>query len=82
MPSRKARLLKKQIKNRKPRRVAPKDIVRAIDDVEAAGLQIYGVEITPTGSIRIITTPLSDSNVADKSNADPQAETEPSNKQI
>jgi hypothetical protein len=35
----------------------PNDIVRAIAGVEAAGLQVDGVEITPTGTINIWTQP-------------------------
>ena len=36
-------------------RFTPADIVRAIAGVQAAGLEVYGVEITPTGSIKIST---------------------------
>jgi hypothetical protein len=36
-------------------RFTPNDIVRAIDGVTAAGLQVYAVEITPTGAIKINT---------------------------
>jgi hypothetical protein len=38
-------------------RFAPEEIVRAIAGVEAAGLQVCGVEITSTGSIKISTLP-------------------------
>ena len=40
-------------KNGGPLRFTPGDIVRAIAGVEAAGLPIYAVEITPTGIIKI-----------------------------
>ena len=36
-------------------RFAPDDIVRAIAGVEAAGLEVYAVEITTAGSILIST---------------------------
>jgi hypothetical protein len=36
-------------------RFTPGDIVRAIEGVEAAGLKVYAVEITPTGAIKIST---------------------------
>jgi len=39
--------------SRKTLRFTPADIVRAIDGVEAAGLQVCGVEITPTGVIKM-----------------------------
>jgi hypothetical protein len=38
-------------------RFTPEEIVRAIAGVEAAGLQVGGVEITSTGSIKISTLP-------------------------
>jgi len=38
-------------------RFTPDDIVRAIAGVEAAGLEVYGVEITSTGAIKISTGP-------------------------
>jgi hypothetical protein len=38
-------------------RFTPADIVRAIAGVEAAGLQVFGVEITATGAIKISTGP-------------------------
>ena len=44
-------------KSEKRLRFTPEEIVRAIAGVEAAGLQVYGVEITSTGSIRISTGP-------------------------
>ena len=59
--------------NRKPVRFTPDDILRAIKGVELAGLEVYAVEITKTGSIKISTgqssgaiAPLTttDSNVA------------------
>jgi hypothetical protein len=40
-------------KNHGPLRFTPGDIVRAIAGVEAAGLPISAVEITPTGTIKI-----------------------------
>jgi hypothetical protein len=40
-------------KNHGPLRLAPGDIVRAIAGVEAAGLPIHAVEITPIGTIKI-----------------------------
>jgi hypothetical protein len=40
-------------KNHGPLRFTPGDIVRAIAGVEAAGLPIYAVELTPTGTIKI-----------------------------
>lgn len=46
-------------KDREPVRFTPHDIVRAIKGVEAAGLEIYEVEITATGSIKISTGPSS-----------------------
>jgi hypothetical protein len=44
-------------KNDGPLRFTPGDIVRAIAGVEAAGLPISAVEITPTGTIKISTLP-------------------------
>lgn len=44
-------------KNGKPVRFTPEDIVRAIEGVQAAGLTVYGVEITLTGAINISTRP-------------------------
>jgi hypothetical protein len=38
-------------------RFAPGDIVRAIEEVGAAGLTVYGVEITLTGALNISTQP-------------------------
>ena len=35
----------------------PVDIVRAIEEVQAAGLTVYGVEITLAGAINISTQP-------------------------
>jgi hypothetical protein len=52
---------KVNLKNQKERseqpHFTPNDIVLAIKGVEAAGLQVYGVEITPTGAINIWTQP-------------------------
>jgi hypothetical protein len=44
-------------KSREHLRFTPDDIVRAINGAQATGLQIYGVEITSTGSIKISTQP-------------------------
>ena len=45
-------------KNQKdPLRLTSGEIVRAIDAVQAAGLTIYGVEITLAGAINISTQP-------------------------
>ena len=49
MPSR------KPIPTHKRPRFTPEEILRAIEGVEAAGLEVYGVEITPTGAIKIST---------------------------
>lgn len=46
----------KRISHKKPC-FTPQDIVRAIKGVKAAGLEVYGVEITPTGTIKISTGP-------------------------
>jgi hypothetical protein len=43
--------------SREPLRFAPGDIVRAIEEVGAAGLTVYGVEITLTGALNISTQP-------------------------
>ena len=48
---------RKLIPSRKKPRFTPQDIVRAIEGVETAGLEVYGVEITPTGTIKISTGP-------------------------
>ena len=40
-----------------PLRFTPSDIVRAIEEVEAAGLTVYAVEITLAGAINISTQP-------------------------
>jgi hypothetical protein len=45
--------------SRKTLRFTPADIVRAIDGFEAAGLQVCGVEITPTGIIKMTGGPTS-----------------------
>jgi hypothetical protein len=52
--------------NRGPLRFMRNDIVRAIDGVTAAGLQVYAVEITPTGAIKINTKPPPHQAVPDK----------------
>ena len=43
--------------SRKPLRFTSDEIVRTIDAVQAAGLTIYGVEITLAGAINISTQP-------------------------
>jgi hypothetical protein len=60
-------------------RFTPNDIVRAIAGVEAAGLQVCGVEITPTGAINIWTQP--SQAVADKQISTKPDETRPVKKQ-
>ena len=40
-----------------PLRFTPGDIVRAIEEVESAGLTVYAVEITLAGAINISTQP-------------------------
>jgi hypothetical protein len=49
--------LKKQKERREQPHFTPNDIVLAIKSVETAGLKIYGVEITLTGTISISTQP-------------------------
>jgi len=53
---RKARL-KDQKERREQPHFTPNDIVLAIKGVETAGLEVYGVEITPTGAINVWTRP-------------------------
>jgi hypothetical protein len=48
---------KKQKDSREPLRFTSGEIVRAIDAVQAAGLTVYGVEITLAGAINITTQP-------------------------
>ena len=48
-------------------RFTPEEIVRAIAGVEAAGLQVSGVEITSTGSIKISTGPRAEPSAAKQS---------------
>jgi len=43
--------------NPKRSRFMPRDIVNAIEAVQAAGLTVYGVEITLAGAINISTQP-------------------------
>jgi len=45
-------------------RFTPADIVRAIAGVEASGLHVFGVEITPTGTIKISTGPRAEVSAA------------------
>ena len=47
----------KQSKNLERPPFTPDDIVRAIDGVEKAGFDIYSVEISLTGDIKITTGP-------------------------
>lgn len=54
MPSRK---VLNRTKNHESLRFTAGDIVRAIEGVRAAGLQVYSVEVTPTGAINISTQP-------------------------
>jgi hypothetical protein len=44
-------------KNPKRLRFMPREIVSAIEAVQAAGLTVYGVEITLAGAINITTQP-------------------------
>ena len=71
----------KRSKNPGRPRFTPDDIVRAIDGVEAAGLLVYYVEITPTGSIKIITGPRSDGPADQTSDVGLQAEAKTTKKQ-
>ena len=48
---------RKLIPSHKKPRFTPQDIVRAIKGVKKAGLEVYGAEITPTGTIKISTGP-------------------------
>jgi hypothetical protein len=57
MGSRRKVTPKKQMESREHLRFMPNDIVRAINGVTGAGLQVYAVEITPTGAINISTEP-------------------------
>jgi|GEM_PF-1337730 len=57
MGSRRKVTLKKQREKRERPHFTPDDIVLAIKGVEKAGLEVYGVEITPTGAINIWTQP-------------------------
>jgi hypothetical protein len=65
-------------KNHGPLRFTPGDIVRAIAGVEAAGLPIYAVEITPTGTIKIsVGSRIEGSAGAPKNEAQPIFEAKP-----
>ena len=69
-------------KSREHLRFTPDDIVRAINGVKAAGLQIDGVEITSTGSIKISTQPPPRQTAPDKqAGTNLQDETVPIKKQ-
>ena len=48
---------RKSIPSHKKPCLTPQDIVRAIKGVKAAGLEVYSVEIIPTGAIKISTGP-------------------------
>jgi hypothetical protein len=54
------------MQSREHLRFTPTDIVRAIDAVTIAGLQVSAKEITPTGAINISTQPLPHQAVPDK----------------
>jgi hypothetical protein len=69
-------------KNREPQRFTPDDIVRAIEGVEKAGLQVYRVEITPSGAIKIAIGPRSETGTAATNiTAETQGETKSIKKQ-
>jgi hypothetical protein len=51
-------------KDREPQPFTPDDIVRAIEGVEKAGLQVYRVEVTPPGAIKIAIGPRSETGTA------------------
>jgi hypothetical protein len=68
---------KKEMQSREHLRITPKDIVRAIDGVTAAGLQVYAVEITPTGAINISIQPPPHQAVPDKQISAKPDETKP-----
>jgi hypothetical protein len=57
MGSRRKVILKKRKERREQPHFTPNDIVLAIKGVETSGLDVYGVEITPTGAINIWTQP-------------------------
>jgi hypothetical protein len=57
-------------------RFTPSDIVRAIVGVEAAGLQVYEVEITSAGAIKISTGPRTETS-ANEAKRESQDETFP-----
>jgi hypothetical protein len=71
---------KKEMQSREHLRFTPTDIVRAIDGVTAAGLQVYGVEITPTGAINIWTQPPPHQAVSDKQIRTKPDDTKPDDK--
>jgi hypothetical protein len=69
-------------KNRELQRFTPDDIVRAIEGVEKAGLQVYRVEITPSGAIKIAIGPRSETGAAATNiTAETQGETKSIKKQ-
>jgi hypothetical protein len=57
-------------------RFTPDDIVRAIAGVEAAGLQVYEIEITSAGAIKISTRPRAEAS-ADEAKRESLDETLP-----
>jgi hypothetical protein len=59
---RRKRIPSTENKDDAPQRFTPDDIVRAIEGVETAGLNIYSVEITLTGNIKITTGPRREKN--------------------
>jgi hypothetical protein len=81
LPARKDHLTK-QKEGRQALRFTADEIVRAIEAVQQAGLTVYGVEITLTGSISISTTPPSKHAAASKPEASAGAlnDTEPNKK--
>jgi hypothetical protein len=74
--------LTKQKESREALGFTADEIVRAIEAVQQAGLTVYGVEITLTGSISISTTPPSNRAAASKPEASASAlkDTEPNKK--
>ena len=71
---------RRKVPNKNPSvalRFTPNDIMRAIAGVEAAGLPVYEVEITTTGSIKIGTGPRTEKSAdaqSTKGIADPHPE--------
>jgi hypothetical protein len=80
MPSRKQKILEKRKENRNLPHVTADDIVQAIEGVQAAGLEVYAVEITTTGSIKLSTGPSSGA-IAPLTTTDASDDTQPKQKQ-